>query len=102
IRASLQPHAAALYQRDKPRKRSRDVVAIQDTNRSICTQRRHGERHGNAMIAMGVDSTTAKAAGFTHALDTDTIGAHLMRNPQHRQAISHGLDTVAFLDSQLL
>src|SRR5207253_1320507 len=68
-----------------------------DTDSSACPQRRHTERHGNAVIAMTMHLTAPDLA----AIDDDAVRGWLAFDAQRQQTIRHHLNAIRLLDSQL-
>ena len=67
-------------------------------NRRTRAHRRHGKRHGDAMIAVAVDDTAVKARSPAYP---HPVGQKLMLDAETPQARCHGGQTVALLDAQL-
>mgnify|MGYP001824566717 CR=1 FL=1 len=93
----LNRQSSVRSQFDKTGKRRIDVRTIMYLYFTVCAQRGHRKCHGNAVVAMAVDS----AAVDCTAVDDHAIGCGLGRDTQRTQTIGHHLDTVAFLDAQL-
>ena len=67
--------------------------------RGACPERRHRERHGEAMVTEAVDGAAAEALG---ALQPQPIGQQLVLDAEHREPGRHPRQAIALLDAQLV
>src|SRR5690606_27125821 len=93
---NLEPQAAALREFDEVGERSGDILAALDPDRAARTQCSDCERHGDAVIVMGLNHAAAELASD----NDDAVRCRRRLDSQRMQSVSHYLNAVAFLDAQ--
>src|SRR2546429_5215042 len=75
-----------------------NTVRVRDRGRTGGDERRHGQRHGDAVIPAGLDGRALQGA---RSLDADAVRVLFHDGTHAAKAIRHGGDPVALLNAEL-